>query len=148
MEMRKISCWGKMLAYKQQGNEIINLLPSISRVLRACPPLIAISKAVEGHQSDLTSPMISTFDAHQFHFQARTLHQENCLIKGSENANTNHPELLLLKCSLGRCPQNRSPLRLLIHQDYASNALCRHVSAVLFLEVKLLSGTMPLLCLD
>lgn len=49
--------------------------------------------------------------------------------EGSENLNTNHLELVPLKCSLLRCPQKMSPLRLLIYQDYASNALCCHVSA-------------------
>lgn len=49
--------------------------------------------------------------------------------KGSENPNTNHPKLLLLKCFLLRCPQKISLLRLSTHQDYASDALCHHVPA-------------------
>jgi len=49
--------------------------------------------------------------------------------KGSETLSTNLPELVPLKCSLLRCPQKMSPLRLLIPQDYASDALSCHVSA-------------------
>ena len=50
-------------------------------------------------------------------------------MKAQKNPNTNHPELVPLKCSLLRCTQKMSPLRLLIHQDYARDALCHHVSA-------------------